>query len=90
MMNKRILLLIALASVSIVSLAQDVKAKIDRHAKDPATKERAAKADVFIQNKHVVADTVSYNGGNAVNKKAPVITTKKKKSKKLCGSTRPK
>ena len=86
-MNKRSLLLITLASISVASFAQDVKDKIDVQAKDPATKERAAKADVFIQNRHIIADTVGYNRGNTLNQKTPATTTKKKKSKKQCAST---
>jgi hypothetical protein len=86
-MNKRLLLLITLASVSIASFAQDVKAKIDVQAKDPATKERAAKADVFIQNKHIIADTVGNDGGNTLHKKTPATIGKKKTLKKQCPPT---
>jgi hypothetical protein len=90
MMNKGLLLLIPLALVSIASFAQDVKAKIDVQAKNPATKERAAKADLFIQNKHIISDTVGYNGGDTLKKKMHAAITKKKKSKKGCVPARSK
>ena len=89
-MNKRLLLLITLGSVAVASFAQDIRAKIDVQAKDPATKQRAAKADVFIQNNHIIADTVGYEGGSTLNRKKPATATKKKKSKKQCVFAGPK
>ena len=90
MMNKRLLLLVPLAAVSVDAFAQDVKAKIDVQAKNAATKERAAKADLFIQNQHIISDTVRYDGGDTLKKKTHAAITKKKKSKKGCVPARSK
>ena len=76
-----------MALISSASIAQDVKKKIDEQAKDPRTKENAAKADVFIQNKHIIADSsVQYKPASTVTKKS-ATTTKKKKAKRCSSKT---
>lgn len=87
-MQKKITLLASVVLMCGASLAQDVKKKIDEHAKDPKTKENAAKADVFIQNKRIVADTTAqYKAGSTTSKKVSPTTKKKKTSKKRCSPT---
>lgn len=84
-MNK-ISLLLASVVICGSALAQDVKKKIDEHAKDPKTKENAAKADVFIQKKRIIADSSAtyHSANNTINKKASTTVKKKKASKKNC------
>ena len=79
----KIVLLASGIFISILSFAQDVKKKVNEHAKDPKTKEYAAKADVFIQKKQTIADTTAqYKRGQASTKKLSVATKKKKTTKK--------
>lgn len=81
-MNK--FLLMAAAFIATTSFSQEVKKKIEGQAKDPQTKENAAKADVLIIDKKKISDT-------SMVKEIPASTTttvykpvakKKKKSKK--------
>jgi hypothetical protein len=62
--------------VSSVVFSQTVDPKIDRIHRDPQTAERAAKADVLIQNKN----TVTYNS-TVINKDKKAACTKTKKKK---------
>lgn len=84
MVMNKVLLLAAAVLITTASFSQEVHKKIEGQAKDPKTKENAAKADVLIIDKKKISDT-------AMVKKIPPSTTttvykpvakKKKKSKK--------
>jgi len=57
-MNK-LLLTGLITCLSMASFAQSAKEKIDKVAKDPMTKENAAKADVRLHDKKIIADSSS-------------------------------
>lgn len=60
------------------AFAQTIKDNIEKQAKNPATTERAAKADVYIQ-RHKITNN------SAADRKAQSATTDRKKHKKHCG-----
>jgi hypothetical protein len=57
MHQKFILIMSGILVFSSYSNAQTIGEKIDKHAKDPKTKENAAKADVYIVEQKVIADS---------------------------------
>ena len=63
--------------ISIATLAQSVRAGIEKAAKNPSTKENAAKADVRMHDKRVIADSSD-------GKILPSATSHDKKKKKYC------
>lgn len=77
-MYKRWILGFSLLFVSSVVFSQTIDRKIDRIHKDPQTAERAAKADVLIQNKN----TVTCNSA-VINKDKKAACTKIKKKKSV-------
>lgn len=72
---------IALCFLSLNSFSQTVNDKINKQAKDPATKENAAKADVYIQ-KNIIADTATLNKNTGLKDEPKKVLIKKKKKKK--------
>jgi hypothetical protein len=56
---KIISILVAIIFFSVSVQAQTIREKIDQQAKDPKTKENAAKADVYIVNKKAITDSVN-------------------------------
>ncbi len=72
--------------------AQSVKEQVEKHANDPANKDRAAKADVYLIGKPII-DTASIkkHAGTVEHNKAAIKPSVKKKkyvrqSKKTCKS----
>lgn len=57
MHQKFMLILLGFLAFSSYSNAQTIEEKIDKHAKDPKTKEKAAKADVYIVDQKVISDS---------------------------------
>ena len=57
MSQRVILILLGVLYFSNYSNAQTIREKIDKQAKDPKTKENAAKADVYIVDQKVIADS---------------------------------
>jgi hypothetical protein len=55
MYRRSIFVLLAVLLFSSYSNAQTIREKIDMHAKDPKTKENAAKADVYIVDKKLIS-----------------------------------
>lgn len=80
-MNKKILLLAFITSLSMASFAQTINKNIDKAAKDPATKENAAKADVRLHDKKIITDSSSVQP----QKTAAIDKKKKKRSCKKSG-----
>lgn len=68
--------------LSLNSISQTVRDKIEKQAKDPITKENAAKADVYVQKK-IIFDTVTLKkkGTVIVKDQHKVLIYKKKKRK---------
>lgn len=56
-MNKKIILLAIVSTLYMTSFSQTTKENINKAAKDPATKENAAKADVRLHNKQIIMDS---------------------------------
>lgn len=79
---KKQLLFLSIVLLSTASFAQDVKKKIDAQAKDPKTKENAAKADVFVQKKTIMDSSVDYKTSNTKAVKTSAVTKSKKKTVK--------
>ena len=78
-MLKKISLLMGFAVCTASgAFAQTIKENIEKKAKDPTTTENAAKADVYIQGHKITNDS------NAVQKKQPAATSRKKHQKN-CG-----
>ncbi len=72
----------SLSLLSLNSISQTVRDKINKQAKDPATRENAAKADVYVQ-KNIIYDTLPVNkkGTVIVKDQHKVVIHKKKKRK---------
>ena len=70
MKKKMFVLLLAAALISIGSFAQSSKDKIEKQAKDPATRENAAKADNYCRQ-HKTGGTKSrgHKAASAENKR---------------------
>ncbi len=78
-MNKKASgLLAGVMCFSLFSLAQDVKHNIDKAAKNPQTKENAAKADVRLHPKEKIMDSAVASK----SQNAPALGKKKKRCKK--------
>lgn len=73
---KKIVLLWMLMAVSTFVFAQTIEDKIGQNAKDPRTKENAAKADVYIMERQIKSDTLN----NASLKHNGETNRKRKKS----------
>jgi hypothetical protein len=84
-MKKKINLFALSTFLSMASLAQTVQQNIDKAAKDPSTKENAAKADVRLHDKKTIADSASL----ATSQEASAIS-KRKKTKSCSKSKRSK
>ncbi len=77
------LISVAFCLLSLNGYSQTIKDKINKQAEDPATKENAAKADVYVQ-KNIIYDTATINKKEAVVlKQQPhkVLIHKKRKKK---------
>ena len=74
---KKLHLMIAALTLSMISFSQTIKGNIEKLSKDPKTTENAAKADVYIhEKKKVISDTlVTPTAGS----KAIAKTSRKKK-----------
>lgn len=68
-MNRKMFLLLFSTFVAMASFSQTTKQVIDKAAKNPQTKENAAKADVRLHNKKVIADSSSLQQTPANKKK---------------------
>ncbi len=70
-MRKKLLLMFAVTVLYMSSMAQTIRDNLDRLAKDPNTKEMAAKADVYIINKKIIHDSTQQaaQAGSSVKKK---------------------
>jgi len=78
------LLIAAITLISTASVSQEVKRKIEAQAKNPKTKQNAAKADVLIIDKKQISDSSMVKeipSGTTTTVYKPVAK-KKKKSKK--------
>jgi hypothetical protein len=75
-MNKNLLMLTIIMGLSANTFSQSVKQNIDKAAKNPATKENAAKADVYLHKKKLISDST------LEEKKQPVSAADKKRKKK--------
>jgi hypothetical protein len=63
--------------------AQSTKENLEKIKADPKTKERAAKADVYVaKNDSIIADSISMQ---SLSPKNPIAPTQKKKKKKSSG-----
>jgi tryptophanyl-tRNA synthetase len=81
-MKKKILsLLFAATMITLSASSQTIKDNIDKLAKDKNTKERAAKADVFIQKKNILDSTEIKTAPQKVIVKTPAVKQKYKASK---------
>jgi len=75
-MFKKISLLLGFSvCIMSASFAQTIKENLEKRAKDPATAENAAKADVYILRNKISNDSTS------ARKLQPVMTDKKKNRK---------
>ena len=80
----KFLLIAAITLISTTSFSQEVKRKIEAQAKDPKTKQNAAKADVLIIDKKRISDSSMVKevpAGTTTTVYKPVVK-KKKRSKK--------
>jgi hypothetical protein len=78
-MNKKIFLLTTfLTALSMTSFSQTIKDNIDKAAKNPSTKENAAKADVHLHNKTTIIDS------SFLKNFSQTSVLDKKKKKKNC------
>lgn len=75
-MKGKIFLVLLSTTMAMVSFSQTTKQVIDKAAKDPQAKENAAKADVFLHKKKIIADSSSLQ--------PPPAYKKKKKHTKRC------
>jgi hypothetical protein len=75
-MNKKFITLTIIMGLSATAFSQAAKQHIDKAAKNPATKENAAKADVYIHKKKVISDST------LEETKQPLSSADKKKKKK--------
>lgn len=75
-MFKKILILLSFSFLSLYSFSQTVSENIEKAAKDPKTKENAAKADVYVADKKIIS-----NDSRHPKDQVLVITSKKKKEK---------
>jgi hypothetical protein len=80
-MNRKLTLLITATLFSMASFAQTVKEGIDKAAKDPATKENAAKADVKLLDKTIITN----NSSNPAVQNSAIDKKKKHKKYKTKG-----
>lgn len=71
-MKKQLLFLTTIIMISSIAFAQDVRKKIDAQAKDPKTKENAAKADVFVQKKTIMDSTVNCTSSSTASERNPL------------------
>ena len=67
----------ASAMISVTSFAQTNKDKIESQARNPSTSENAAKADDYIINKKIIADS---SQTKKVNNAAKSKSARKKKA----------
>jgi hypothetical protein len=74
-MNKNLIMLTIIMGLSASAFSQSVKQNIDKAAKNPTTKENAAKADVYIHKKKTISDST------LAGKKQPLSAVDKKKKK---------
>ncbi len=74
-MFKKIFILLSFSFVSLYSFSQTVSENIEKAAKDPKTKENAAKADVYVADKKIISNN------NRHPKDQALVTSKKKKEK---------
>jgi hypothetical protein len=78
-MNKKIFLLAIVTSLSMASFAQTINENIDKAAKNPSTKENAAKADVRLHDKKIITDSssIKFQKTSAIDKKKKKRACKK-------------
>ena len=83
-------MIVCICSASMVGSAQTIQTKIDSLKKDPATVERAAKADVYSTHKIIIAPQAeslpiasAKNKSTEKNVVKKSVTDKKKKKRRL-------
>ncbi len=79
-MKKTLGLIMLTGIISLSSFAQQSRDKIENQARDPKTRENAAKADRYIMDKKTISDSTEQAKNSAQGKQNTLKSSRKKKS----------